>query len=124
MKITKQSAETYEYKRLGTVSLLAGIDLQTGEAIPLVRDRHSSKEYIEFLQLLDSKYSKEDKIRLVLDNLQVHTSQETRKYLASVPGRFEFCIHAEAWFLAKSCRRIFQQTHPSVVKRHSCKNEK
>ena len=52
--------------------------------------RHSSKEYIEFLQLLDSKYPKEDKIRLVLDNLQVHTSKETRKYLASVPGRFEF----------------------------------
>ena len=80
----------YEYKRLGTVSLLAGIDLQTGEAIPLVRDKHSSKEYIEFLQLLDSKYPKGDKIRLVLDNLKVHTSDETRKYLATVPGRFEF----------------------------------
>lgn len=80
----------YEYKRLGTVSLLAGIDLQTGEAIPLVRDKHSSKEYIEFLKLLDSKYPKEDKIRLVLDNLKVHTSDETRKYLATIPGRFEF----------------------------------
>ena len=80
----------YEYKRLGTVSLLAGIDLQTGEAIPLVRDKHSSKEYIEFLQLLDSKYPKGDKIRLVLDNLKVHTSDATRKYLATVPGRFEF----------------------------------
>lgn len=80
----------YEYKRLGTVSLLAGIDLQTGEAIPLVRDKHSSKEYIEFLKLLDSKYPKEDKVRLVLDNLKVHTSDETRKYLATIPGRFEF----------------------------------
>ena len=80
----------YEYKRLGTVSLLAGIDLQTGEAIPLVRDSHSSKEYIEFLKLLDSKYPKEDKIRLILDNLKVHTSEETRKYLATNPGRFEF----------------------------------
>ena len=80
----------YEYKRLGTVALLAGIDLQTGEAIPLVRDRHSSKEYIEFLSLLDAKYPKGDKIRLVLDNLKVHTSEETRKYLAKVPGRFEF----------------------------------
>lgn len=80
----------YEYRRLGTVSLLAGIDLQTGEAIPLVRDSHSSKEYIEFLKLLDSKYPKEDKIRLILDNLKVHTSEETRKYLATNPGRFEF----------------------------------
>ena len=76
----------YEYKRLGTVALLAGIDLQTGEAIPLVRDRHSSKEYVEFLSLLDAKYPKGDKIRLVLDNLKVHTSEETRKYLAKVPG--------------------------------------
>ena len=56
----------------------------------MVRDRHGSKEYIEFLQLLDSKYPKEDKIRLVLDNLKVHTSDETRKYLATIPGRFEF----------------------------------
>ena len=86
----KTISRDYEYKRLGTVSLLAGIDLQTGEAIPLVRDRHTSKEYIEFLELLDSKYPKEDKIRLVLDNLKVHTSEETKKYLATVPGRFEF----------------------------------
>lgn len=80
----------YEYKRLGTLSLLAAIDLQTGEAIPLVRDKHSSKEYIEFLKLLDDKYPKGDKIRIVLDNLKVHTSEATRKYLATVPGRFEF----------------------------------
>ena len=80
----------YEYKRLGTLSLLAAIDLQSGEAIPLVRDKHSSTEYIEFLKLLDDKYPKGDKIRIVLDNLKVHTSEATRKYLATVPGRFEF----------------------------------
>ena len=80
----------YEYKRLGTLSLLAAIDLQTGEAIPLVRKKHSSKEYIEFLEILDNKYPKGDKIRIVLDNLKVHSSKETRAYLASKPGRFEF----------------------------------
>lgn len=80
----------YEYKRLGTLSLLAAIDLQTGEAIPLVRDKHSSMEYIEFLKLLDDKYPKGDKLRIVLDNLKVHTSEATRKYLATIPGRFEF----------------------------------
>ena len=80
----------YEYKRLGTLSLLAGIDLQTGEAIPLVNETHNSKDYIEFLKILDSKYPEGDKIRIVLDNLKVHTSEETRKYLATVPGRFEF----------------------------------
>ena len=80
----------YEYKRLGTISLLAGIDLQTGEAIPLIRESHNSRDYIDFLKILDEKYPKQDKIRLVLDNLKVHTSAETRKYLATVPGRFEF----------------------------------
>ena len=80
----------YEYKRLGTISLLTGIDLQTGEAIPLVKESHNSNDYVEFLKLLDNKYTKEEKIRLVLDNLKVHSSVETRKYLATVPGRFEF----------------------------------
>ncbi len=80
----------YEYKRLGTLSLLAGIDLQTGEAIPMVSETHNSKDYVEFLKILDKKYSKGDKIRIVLDNLKVHTSEETRKYLATVSGRFDF----------------------------------
>ena len=80
----------YEYKRLGTLSLLAGIDLQTGEAIPLVTETHNSKDYINFLKLLDDKYPKGDKIRMVLDNLRVHTSEETKQYLATVLGRFEF----------------------------------
>ena len=80
----------YEYKRLGTLSLLAGIDLQTGEAIPLVTETHNSKDYIKFLKLLNDKYPKGDKIRMVLDNLRVHTSEETKQYLATVPGRFEF----------------------------------
>jgi len=80
----------YEYKRHGTVSLLAGIDLLTGEVHGLVRNRHRSVEFIEFLKLVDSKYSKLMTIRIVLDNHSAHTSKETRKYLASVPNRFEF----------------------------------
>ena len=80
----------YEYKRLGTVSLLAGIDLQTGEPIPLVSGTHNSNDYIQFLQILDSKYPQGDKIRLVLDNLKVHSSETVKDYLATVPDRFEF----------------------------------
>ena len=80
----------HEYKRLGTLSLLAGIDLQTGEAIPLVSDTHNSNDYIAFLKKLDAKYPKGDKIRLVLDNLKVHSSQKVIEYLETVPDRFEF----------------------------------
>ena len=80
----------YEYKRLGTLSLLAAIDLLTGEAIPLVSETHNSDDYISFLKILDARYPAEDKIRIVLDNLKVHTSEKIRKYLATIPGRFEF----------------------------------
>jgi len=38
----------------------------------------------------NAKYPEGDKIRLVLDNLRVHTSEATKAYLATVPGRFEF----------------------------------
>ena len=80
----------YEYRRLGTLSLMAAIDLQTGEALPLVSESHTSADYIRFLKMLDEKYPKGDKIRIVLDNLGVHTSAATREYLVTVPGRFEF----------------------------------
>ena len=80
----------YEYRRLGTLSLLASIDLLTGEATPLVSETHKSSDYVEFLKILDGKYPKGDLIRIVLDNVSVHTSAETRRYLATVPGRFEF----------------------------------
>ena len=80
----------YEYKRLGTVSLLAGIDLHTGRVIPLVKDRHRSREFTEFLDKLDNCYPKEWRIRLVLDNHSAHISKETQAYLQKKPGRFEF----------------------------------
>ena len=108
----KTISRDYEYKRLGTVSLLAGIDLQTGEAIPLVKESHNSKDYIEFLKLLDMKYPKGDKIRLVLDNLKVHSSEETRKYLATIPGRFEFVFTPKhgSWLNPLTSRNSSTQT--------------
>ena len=80
----------YEYKRLGTVSLLAAIDLLTGEAIPLVSNTHKSSDFINFLKIVDEKYPKGDKVRIILDNHSAHTSIETQEYLNTVPGRFEF----------------------------------
>ena len=81
----------YEYVRLGTLSLLAGIDLLTGEAIPLVSESHKSSDFIRFLKILDAKYPEGDTIRLILDNHSAHTSKETRQYLATLPeDRFIF----------------------------------
>jgi transposase len=81
----------YEYVRKGTLSLLAGIDLLTGEAIPLVRESHKSSDFIDFLKILDEKYPEGDTIRLILDNHSAHTSKETKMFLATLPAdRFVF----------------------------------
>jgi len=80
----------HEYIRHGTLSLLAGIDLWNGEVMGLVRDRHRSAEFIEFLRLADAHYPAEARIRMVLDNHSAHISRETRAFLATVPNRFEF----------------------------------
>ncbi len=80
-----------EYKRLGTLSLLAGIDLLTGEAIPVVSETHKSSDFINLLKKLDEKYPKGDIIRIVCDNHSAHRSKETKNYLATCPeGRFVF----------------------------------
>jgi transposase len=84
-------ARDHEYKRHGTLSLLAGIDLLTGKVHALVRDRHRSREFIEFLRLLDAAYPARTAIKLILDNHSAHISKETRSWLATRPsGRFEF----------------------------------
>lgn len=80
----------YEYVRRGTVSLMAGIDLLTGTVHGLPVDRHRSREFIQFLQLVDGAYPATATIRMILDNHSAHISKETRAYLASVPNRFDF----------------------------------
>ncbi|MEO6347319.1 MAG: IS630 family transposase [Aquaticitalea sp.] len=80
----------YEYKRLGTLSLLAGIDLHTGEIIPLVEERHRSAEFVSFLKKVSESYPDDWTIKIILDNHASHQSKETMKYLATVPGKFVF----------------------------------
>jgi transposase len=84
-------AREHEYKRHGTVSLLAGIDLLSGKVHALVKDRHRSREFIEFLKLLDTAYPAATAIKLILDNHSAHISKETRAWLADQPAhRFKF----------------------------------
>lgn len=84
-------ARDFEYKRHGTLSLLAGIDLLTGKVHALVKDRHRSREFVEFLKLLDAAYPAETAIKLILDNHSAHISKETKAWLATQPeGRFQF----------------------------------
>jgi len=86
----KSVGRDYEYKRMGTVSILAALDLHSGKIIAQVHDRHRSREFIELLKELDSSYPKKSTVRIVLDNHSAHISKETMRYLASRPGRFVY----------------------------------
>jgi len=81
----------HEYKRHGTLSLLAGIDLLTGQVHACVEDRHRSREFIGFLKKLDAAYPTDTAIKVILDNHSAHVSKETNKWLtAQREGRFTF----------------------------------
>src|SRR6266446_203725 len=64
---------------------LVGIDLLTGKVHGLVRDRHRSREFIEFLKLVDAAYPARTAIKLILDNHSAHISKETKAWLAEQP---------------------------------------
>lgn len=96
-------ARGYEYKRHGTLSLLAGIDLISGRITYKVFEQHRSWEFIQFLKELELIYPNE-KIKILMDNHRIHTSRETRKYLETVPDKFEFVFtpkHA-SWLIIES----------------------
>ena len=80
----------YEYRRLGTCSILAGLDLHTGRVIARVERRHRSREFIALLRQLDEAYAPGVTLRLILDHHSAHISQETRTYRATRPNRFKF----------------------------------
>src|SRR6202171_1062449 len=118
----------HEYKRHGTVSLLAGIDLLTGKVHALVKDRHRSREFVEFLKLLDKAYPTHTAIKLILDNHSAHISKETKAWLVEQPpGRFEFTFTPKhgSWlnlvegFFSKLARSVLR--HIRVASKHELK---
>jgi transposase len=121
-------ARDHEYKRHGTLSLLAGIDLLTGQVHALVKDRHRSREFVEFLKLLDAAYPVDTAIKLILDNHSAHISKETKAWLAAQPaGRFAFTFTPKhgSWlnliegFFSKLARSVLR--HIRVASKYELK---
>lgn len=82
----------HEYKRFGTCSILAALDLHDGHVTARVEDRHRSIEFIGLLSDLDAKYPPEYTIRIILDNHSAHISKETQAFLATRPNRFQYIL--------------------------------
>ena len=109
------------------VSLLAGIDLVTGTVHALVKDRHRSREFIEFLKLLDAAYPARTAIKLILDNHSAHISKETKAWLADQPAhRFEFVFTPKhgSWlnlievFFSKLAHSVLRHIVSQPIARH------
>ena len=82
----------HEYKRLGTCSILAALDLHDGHVTARVERRHRSREFIDLLKDLDTRYPADCTIRLVLDNHSAHIPEETRAFLDTRPNRFQYVL--------------------------------
>jgi transposase len=118
----------HEYKRHGTLTLMAGIDLLTGHVHALVKERHRSREFIEFLKLLDAAYPADTAIEVILDNHSAHVSRETTSWVPAQPiGRFTFTFTPThgSWlnliegFFSKLARSVLR--HIRVSSKHELK---
>ena len=107
----------HEYKRLGTLTLSAAVDLVSGLVHHAMTQRHRSREFIPFLERLDAHYPAGILICLLLDNHSAHRSRETRRFLASKPGRFELVFTPTHASWLNYVETFFSKLARSVLRR-------
>jgi len=96
MKKGRCGTMTHDYKRHGTTTLFAALELVTGKVIGSCKPRHRHEEFIAFLKEIDRKTPKDLDLHLVLDNYATHKHPEVKKWLADHP---RFVLH----FVPTSC---------------------
>jgi len=107
----------HEYKRLGTLTLSAAVDLVSGFVHHVMTQRHRSREFIAFLERLHAYYPAGTLICLLLDNHSAHRSRETRRFLASKPGRFELVFTPTHASWLNYVETFFSKVARSVLRR-------
>ena len=106
-------ARDHEYKRHGTLSLLAGIDLLTGKVHALVRDRHRSREFIEFLKLLDADLSGQHRDQIdPRQSFRAHLKRNQSLACHSTARPLRVHLHAQARLVAQPHRGLLLQVRP------------
>jgi transposase len=81
---------THDYRRAGTSSLYAALDLTTGKVIGRLHARHRAIEFKQFLQTLDREVPADLEVHLVLDNSSTHKTPAIHKWLLAHP---RFVVH-------------------------------
>jgi transposase len=113
---------THDYRRAGTSSLYAALDLATGRVIGRLHARHRAIEFKQFLQVIDREVPDNLAVHLVLDNSSTHKTPAIQRWLAAHP---RFVLHftptssswlnlVERWFAELTTKKLRRGAHRSV----------
>jgi transposase len=113
---------THDYKRHGTTSLFAALELKTSRVIGRLHRRHRSSEFRQFLDVIDAQVPAELDVHIIVDNYGTHKTALIRKWFAKRP---RFHLHftptygswinlVERWFAELSNKRIRRGVFRSV----------
>jgi transposase len=113
---------THDYKRAGTSSLYAALDLASGKVIGSLHARHRAIEFKQFLRRLDQEVPAELEVHLILDNASTHKTPAVKKWLLAHP---RFVLHftptssswlnlVERWFAELTTKKLRRGSHRTV----------
>jgi len=85
MKRGRGATMTHDYKRHGTTTLFAALDVKAGTVISQCMLRHRAAEFIRFLRLIDKQTPAELDLHLILDNYAAHKTEAVKRWLAQLP---------------------------------------
>jgi transposase len=113
---------THDYKRAGTSSLYAALDITTGTVIGALHSRHRAIEFKQFLATIDREVPKHLDVHVVLDNSSTHKTPAIQRWLAGHP---RFVLHftptssswlnlVERWFAELTTKKLRRGAHRSV----------
>jgi len=98
MKKGRAATMTHDYKRNGTTTLFAALDVKSGIVIGECRPRHRAKEFIAFLKKIDRTVKKHLDLHLVMDNYATHKTPEVKAWLAKHPRfKVHFIPTSSSW---------------------------
>jgi transposase len=123
MKQGRAGTVTHDYKRNGTATLFAALDVATGTMIGKCFSRHRHQEFLAFLRLIDSEIRKGTEIHLILDNYSTHMHEDVRAWLDNhkrfqlhfTPTSSSWLNLVERWFREITTKRIRRGSFGSVA---------
>ena len=98
MKKGRAETMTHDYKRNGTTTLFAALDVKTGKVIGECLPKHRAKEFIRFLRKIDRIVEKHVSIHAICDNYSTHKTPEVKAWLAKHPRfKLHFIPTSSSW---------------------------